>query len=267
MTENERPRRSRPTYGLPGATSPGASGPSSSGAGNSGHGAYGISDPSRGGAAGPSTSGPFGSSEPGGGAPSWPAAPGSGYGSASATWNDPSRPGTGRRGGKQILIGIGLLVLGAVVLVVGLVLGFRAVSEPIGDGAVAMEGGTTRVEAQSWQMFIVYVAPEDADTASCTAVGTSTGSVTVRDTSGSAPVGPGGETYDQKVGVLATQMTTVTVTCTGTTTEPLIMGPVAVFGMIVPMLIGVLGGGILGLVGLILLIVGIVRRVRSASGR
>lgn len=262
MTDAERPRRTRPTYGLPGPTSGttssgspaagGAYGVPASETGQTGHetGAYG-SDPWTSGAPG-SPAPTYASSVPQGGGP----------------WgNAPVAAPHRRKGGRLVLIGIVLLVLGAIAAVVGLVLSARALSGPIDDGAAPMAGGTATIEAQAFDMYLVYVPVADADTAQCTATGTSTGSVQVVDVSGEAPVGPGGETYAQVAGVSASEATTITITCTGTTSDPLVLGPVGMLSMLLPVLLGIGLGGLAGLVGLILLIVGIVRRVRSAPGR
>lgn len=250
MTDAERPRRTRPTYGLPGPTAGPTAGPAPEGSSAPG------ATPGPTAAPFPVPSGGAGQASPPTSAPAPQGGP----------WGTPPAA-TRRRGGRLIVVGIVLIVLGAIAGIVGLVLSARALSGPLDSGAAPMPGGTTSVEAKAFEMYLVYVPVADEGTASCTATGTSTGSVQVVDVSGQAPVGPNGETYAQVAGVSATEATTITVTCTGTTSDPLILGPVGMLSMVLPFLLGIGLGGIAGLVGLILLIVGIVRRVRSAPGR
>ena len=73
---------------------------------------------------------------------------------------------------------------------------------------------------------------------------------------------PDGTEYEQTLGAVATADTTATITCEGTQ-APAYMGPLDVFGIALPLVLGPIIGILAGLVGLVLTIVGIVLLVRS----
>lgn len=293
-TTTPAPRR-RPVYGRPAPASSGpASGPDASGHGTAAPGgaAYGGSahgDPSYGSYGGPAQgdaaqhgaaaqSGPaahhggspqapafhnaFGSPAPG--SPSGPFADGPATGPLP---QQPPRQPTGsapsrRRGLWPLLIGLALLVIIAPAATIGgLVWSFSSLVGDASTGPTVIEGGTGEFEVGKNQMLILYVPAEDAAGAQCTAEGTSSGAVSQFPTSGSVTFGDG-SSYEQVLGVAATEDTTVTISCTGTE-APAYLGPYSLLGIAAPMLIGPITGIVAGLIGLILTIIGIVRLVRS----
>ncbi|GAA1722217.1 hypothetical protein [Brachybacterium phenoliresistens] len=281
------PRRPRPVYGLPASPpGPGEAPPDpqapSSDAGWAQHPPAGSMPPAGSGpAAAPASSGAWGqpSAQPAGhaghtpgpagdpagpygqgpSAPSWQA------GSAQSGPQGPASVDPGRRRGRgtiPLVLGlVMLLVLAPAALVIGLVL---SVNHLVGDavaGPTVMPGSTATVEVPSNSMVIVYVPEADAATAECTAEGEG-GTVTVVPQSSTVQFGDG-STYHQVLGAVAQGDTRMTITCTGTTADAAYLGPYSIFGMAGPMLAGIGGGVLLGLVGLVLLIVGIVTKVRG----
>ena len=246
--------RKRPTYGLPGPTTPRPGDPSAS--------PYGSPAPH-------GTPAPYGS----------PAAPGSASGQdayAAAGPSDPYVPATGplpprpggpdaprrRRGLGPLLIGLALLLIIAPVATVGgLVWAFGSLVDDASSGPTVIEGGTGEHEMAANEMLILYVPAEDAAEAECTAEGSSSGAITEVPTSGSVTFGDGSQ-YEQRMGVAATEDTTVTISCTGTD-APAFLGPYSLFSVAAPMLIGPIIGIVAGLVGLVLTVVGILLLVRS----
>lgn len=253
--------RQRPSYGLPGPTAPSpGSAPSAAPQGSYGApGAYGA----------PDAHGPAGA-----------------YGAADAYQQDPYAPQTGplpgsgpqpmggplpssgpsrprrRRGLWPLIIGLVLLlVIGPAATIGGIVWSVGSLAADASQGPVAMEGGSAEVEVSANEMLIVYVPQADAESAQCTAEGSTPGSVTTVPSSSSITFADGSE-YVQTLGVAAIDDTTVTVSCTGTE-EPAYLGPYSVFGMAAPLLIGPIVGLVSGLIGLVLTIIGIVLLVRS----
>lgn len=285
------PRRPRPVYGLPADPSASPAGPATtsdpqaappSDAGWAQYppagsmppaGSVSAAAPSSSGAWGQPSAQPFGQTDhpagqadrPGGpygqdpSAPSWPGGP------VPPGMPDAAAGGPGRRRGRgtiPLVLGlVMLLVLAPAALVIGLVL---SVNHLVGDavaGPTVMPGSTATVEVPSNSMVIVYVPEADAATAECTAEGEG-GTVTVVPQSGTVQFGDG-STYHQVLGAVAQGDTRMTITCTGTTADAAYLGPYSIFGMAGPMLAGIGGGVLLGLVGLVLLIVGIVTKVRG----
>lgn len=270
-------RRPRPSYGLPGPTgpehrgdqTPGWSGPGGSSA--SGSSAVGGSSAPRpvssadhpqlrsGGAPSPS---PWGQGTPGAGG-------GNGDGGPWSTEPWPGGPAVAARprGGRRMLIaGIVLLVLGVLAGVIGLVLALSRTAAPLSDGLTPFEGSSTTLELSAGKMSYVYVPVADAASTTCTADPAEANTIEVVPLSGTAPVGPAGEDYEQTLGIVARQSATVTVTCEGTDGAGTI-GPFSMWGIVLPLLLGVGAGLLLGLVGLVLTIIGIIRLVRAGRAR
>lgn len=186
---------------------------------------------------------------------------GSGPEGAGPVGGAPARPQK-RRGIIPLVIGLVLLiVIAPVVTIGGVVWSLGSLVSDQVSGPTVMQGGTEDIPIAANEMIIVYVPSEDAANTTCTAEGTDQGSVTVIPTSGSVTFGEGGS-YEQTIGVAAVSDTTVTVTCEGTD-APAYLGPYSLFGIAGPMLIGPAIGILAGLVGLVLVIVGIVKLVRS----
>lgn len=249
MPADDRPAspRPRPTYGLPGPARPGADAAHRPSHGLPGPGAP-TSDP------------PTGSTRaavPGAGV--WTPVPTVAPGHAPA--GSPAAAGRGRRrpGLLPLLLGLGSLLLGGAVLVVGLLIGAGSVTGAIADGPRPLGGSSVSFEAQADEMYLVYVPAGAATT--CTAEGSETGATQVVPTSGTAPIGPGGEPFDQQLGIWVHQPTTVTISCTGE--DAAYLGPVDPMRMVVPVLVGIGVGALLGGLGLVLTIIGIVRLARG----
>ncbi|WP_347040798.1 hypothetical protein [Brachybacterium nesterenkovii] len=244
-----RPSRPHPSYGLPGPTPvPGATSPAGSPGGpDAAVGAYGA----------PAPQGP----------PSrW--TPADGTSGASGGVGPGDTPGSGdargsgapkRRGILPLVLGFLSLALSVVALIIGLFVGGGSMMGVLSSGLTPVSG-PTEVAAESGQMYLVYIPEGSATT--CTADGTTPdAAVTVPAQVGSAPLGPNGETYEPVLGVQASESTTITITCTGE--DAGYMGPVDATSAMVPLGIGFLVGTVLGILGLVLIIVGIVRLVRS----
>ncbi|PWH06385.1 hypothetical protein DEO23_05265 [Brachybacterium endophyticum] len=249
---DERPAaRPRPDYGLPGPT---PSEQSANGA-DSSRPEYGRPDEGR-----PATGQPAGGSA----APfesSAPSAP-SGFvmpsGGAAATTAPPRR-----RGKLPLILGIILIVAAFVIAIVGLVLGVRSIMGAVGDGPAKISNGTADVKLDRLEMLVVYVPSEDADSATCTT--SSPGDKTVEtESAGQSITFPDGSSYVQKLGVAATDSTTVTLTCKGTSSaDAAYIGPMNPTKMLLPLIGGPALGVMIGLVGLVLAIIGIVLLVRT----
>ncbi|MDO5662932.1 MAG: hypothetical protein Q4G40_09565 [Brachybacterium sp.] len=166
--------------------------------------------------------------------------------------------------------GIIPLAIGVVLLLVSLVLGIGGIIWGIASGVGALTGdptpvaaeGTT-IQAESWQMYMVYVPAADADTATCSTEGGA--GLVEQPGRDDATISQDGQTYHQVVNLAASQNTEFTLTCEGTS-EAIVVGPISMWRMLGPLVGGPIIGGLLGLVGLILLIVGIVKLVRSRRG-
>lgn len=253
------PSRRRPSYGLPaptdGQVTPGAQGDpagqapgapvsgSAYGSPSSGSSSYGSPATGEGPTGGPSGAGPsdpYAAPAPVGGAPA---------------------PRRRRRGVVPLVIGLVLLVIiGPVAVIGGLVWGFSSVMGQAASGPTAIQGSTGTVEMSANEMLILYVPTADSG-ATCTVEGSSAGDVTTVGTSGTVTA-PDGTEYEQTLGAVATADTTATITCEGTQ-APAYMGPLDVFGIALPLVLGPIIGILAGLVGLVLTIVGIVLLVRS----
>lgn len=227
----------RPTYGLPGPT-PSGDAPSA---------------PSTSGYAGPpSSASRYGA----------PQTAGSGYEPSFApAGGPPPATRTRRRGIVPLVIGLALLVvLAPIAFIGGLVWSLGSLASDAVSGPQPLTGGSGEVTIAANEMIIVYVPTEDSG-ATCTVEGPEAGSVTIVPSSGTVTFGDG-STYEQTIGVAAVADATVTVSCIGTD-APAYLGPYSLFGIAGPLLIGPIIGVLLGLVGLVLVIVGIVKLVRS----
>ncbi|MBE9404824.1 hypothetical protein IOE58_11750 [Brachybacterium sp. Marseille-Q2903] len=154
-----------------------------------------------------------------------------------------------------------LLVIAPAVTIGGLVWSFGSIVSDQVSGPAVLQGSSGEVPMAANEMIIVYIPSEDAAGSSCTAETPDQGSITIVPTSGTVTFGDG-STYEQTIGVAAVADTTVTVSCEGTD-APAYLGPYSVFGIAGPLLIGPAIGILTGLVGLVLVIVGIVKLVRS----
>lgn len=234
--------RRRPSYGLPGPAQPGPS----------------ASAPSFHSASAPSgTPGPAA-------ADGWTPAVGPVTGPLPASAPGPSAPGAPRRrrGLWPLIIGLVLLVVVAPIATIGgLLWGVGAVVDDIGGQPIPIEASGTDVELGSGQMVMVYVPAADVATAECTAESATPGAISQAPSSGEVQLADG-TVYEQRFGVVAVEETTATLSCTGTA-GAVYLGPIGVFGVAVPMLVGPIIGVVAGLVGLVLTIVGIVLLVRS----
>lgn len=246
------PGSSRPVYGLPGQT-PAA--PADDG-GEQGYGA-----PAAPGV--PSSTAPGSWSSP----PSaYPAGSGdAGSSSGPPAWGPtgPSPASTGRRRGLvPLLLGIACFLLGGIALVVGVVMALGSVVGAVTDGPQAFGGPSGSIDASGGHMYLVLVPEAQADAATCTADATDGAAVDVTPASGTVDFADGSGAYRQVLGVWAHQDTTITVTCEGA--DASYVGPVSPTRLLLPLVIGVVGGVLLGVLGLILVIVGIVRLRRSS---
>lgn len=167
-----------------------------------------------------------------------------------------------RRGLVSLIVGLVLLlVVAPAVTFGGIIWAMASLVGHVDQGPIALDGPTSQVEVSANEMLIVYVPEEDAARATCTATGSPEGSVTAVASSGEVQFADGTR-YQQKLGVVATQDSTVTVTCEGTD-APVRLGPLSLVSVAVPLLAGPLIGVVVGLVGLVLAIVGLVRLLRS----
>lgn len=185
------------------------------------------------------------------------ASPQPGYGAPTGGYGGGPAAPRKRRGVWPLVIGIVLLVVSVVVFIGGIVWSMSSLVGDTMEGPIAMEGGTAEIQLEANEMVIVYVPSEDTS-ATCTAEGDGVSTVP---TSGSVQF-PDGTTYEQSLGVVSTTGGTITISCTDTE-APGYLGPYSLFGIAAPLIIGPVIGIVLGLIGLILVIVGIVKLVRS----
>lgn len=296
---DERPAaRPRPSYGLPGPNPNGSDGPSS----DSGRPTYGQSAPgapsagTTGGASSAGTSpgapsadasGPAGASAPSGptgyvlppkgqrgsaggpaGSAGGPAGPsGPAYGPAAS--GGPTGPAgaaapTRRRGKLPLILGIVLIVIALALAIIGPIISVRNVVSAIDADGNAITDGKAEVPLDEFDMILVYVPSDDSGTAECTSSSPGDSSVQTDTGGGQSVTFPNGTSYEQRSGILATSDTTVTVSCTGTSSaDAMYVGPINVWGFVVPFFGGIVLGLFIGLIGLVLTIVGIVLMVRT----
>lgn len=285
MSDGESPTpspRQRPTYGLPGPNPP-AAGPDSGSAQGTGpqgpygpEGAYGQEGPyGQQGSYG--QEGPYRQPEPYAHSPSsgpagsngtWghgPSGDDSWAGSSQLPASQPtSAPRRRRRGLIPLIIGLVLLVVIApATFIGGIVWSMSSVMDDAVSGPTVISGGSGEVEVSANEMLIVYVPQEDAEAAECTAESAGSGSLSTVPSSGTTQFGDG-TVYEQSLGVVALEDTTVMISCTGTD-GPAYLGPYSLLGVAAPLLIGPIIGVVAGLIGLVLIVIGIVMLVRSRS--
>ena len=197
--------------------------------------------------------------------PSAPAAPAHVHGAQPGPVGYGQQPKKRRRGIIPLVIGLVLLVVVApLVTIGGLVWGMRSLAGDTMTGPTVLTGGTGEVEVSANEMLLLYVPTADAENATCTAESADqNNSVVVTPSSGSITFADG-SSYEQKMGIASVSDTTVVITCEGTD-SPAYLGPYSVFGIGGPLLIGLAVGVLAGLVGLVLVIVGIVKLVRSRN--
>lgn len=280
----------RPTYGqsAPGAPSAGATGGTSSAGTSSGapsadaSGPAGASAPSgptgyvlppkgqRGSAGGPAGSaggpaGPGGGPTGPGGGPAGPSGPAYGpAGSGGPTGPAGAAAPTRRRGKLPLILGIVLIVVALALAIIGPIISVRNVVSAIDADGNAITDGKAEVPLDEFDMILVYVPSDDSGTAECTSSSPGDSSVQTDTGGGQSVTFPNGTSYEQRSGILATSDTTVTVSCTGTSSaDAMYVGPINVWGFVVPFFGGIVLGLFLGLIGLVLTIVGIVLMVRS----
>ena len=167
-----------------------------------------------------------------------------------------------RRGVLPMVLGLVLLVVIApLAVVIGLVWGFGSLVGDTAQGPTVFDAGGEQIELSANEMLIVYIPSEDAAGASCAPEDSA--AVSSVPTSGSVEF-PDGTSYEQSLGLLALEDTTVTLSCTGTE-QPGYLGPYNVLQMAGPMLLGPIIGVVAGLAGLALTIVGLVLVLRSRA--
>lgn len=281
--------RRRPTYGLPGPVpgrddaapqgQPGAQGPGVPGHDGQGYGAqgygwqgydgqgydgqeqYGAPSPVSAPVRPAGQAAPQPSQDPYGASPHGHPAGASPYAASAPAPGGPTQPRK-RRGIIPLVVGLVLLlVIAPAVTIGGLVWSFGSIVSDQVSGPTVLQGSSGEVPMAANEMIIVYIPSEDAAGSSCTAETPDQGSITIVPTSGTVTFGDG-STYEQAIGVAAVADTTVTVSCEGTD-APAYLGPYSVFGIAGPLLIGPAIGIFTGLAGLVLVIVGIVKLVRS----
>lgn len=168
-----------------------------------------------------------------------------------------------RRGTVPLVLGlVMLLLLAPATLIIGIAVAINGIASEAAAAPTPMSGSQASVEMQANQMLVVYVPEADADTAECTAEATEPDSITTVSSGGSVQFD--GENYQQHLAVGSLADTTVDISCTGTTADAVYVGPYSLFGVAVPLLIGIIGGVVLGLIGLLLLVIGIVMKVRTS---
>jgi len=194
---------------------------------------------------------------------------GGGYGQPAGGYSSPAPGGYGqyqapakRKGLKRIIVGIIAMILGGIGVILGAILGtvfgllFSLSS--IGDDATALgNGGQVSVTSGSY----VVAVPSSDSGATCTTTGDPASAISTSPQSGDLTFTSGGDEYAVVDTVSASGDAHVTVTCTGT--ENVVIAPLPAGGMIGGFFVGVGLPALLGLIGLILLIWGIVARVRS----
>lgn len=190
--------------------------------------------------------------------------PASGYGQHGSSEPSPySSHAPGRkRGIKRIIVGSIALVLGVLGLLVGAVLG-AVIGAAISLTAISPEDVTavpagSPVTVSASELYLVGTTDP---TATCTASGSG---ATLSEQRGDLTFEKDGTTYYTVSQLSATSDGQATITCSG---GEVAIASVGVGGTLLGLLIGVGIPALLGLLGLILLISGIVARVRSGRGK
>lgn len=163
-----------------------------------------------------------------------------------------------------LILGLVLLLLVGPGLIIGGIIGTAGGAASQISDPIAFEGGQMQTPIEPMEMVIVYVPEAVADQTECLGEGVVPGSIVSQETQGTVVLGDG-NTYRQQVSFSSTQSTTLTVTCSGPDGGPLqYVGPMNSLWMVAPLFIGVGLGILAGTIGLVLTIVGIVQRRRSA---
>lgn len=182
----------------------------------------------------------------------------------SAAYGGYGAPGYGqprrRKGLKRIIVGsigivlntIGLFVMPFVAAVVGALIAIGSASDPV---ALSPTGGTVPVDSMS--MVTIAVPAGEAQSVTCTAHGGDLDPVSSPMDVGSL----GGVPYESAYQLSSPTTTEVVVECTGA--SGVAYTETGMVGMLVAMGIGVVIPIVLGVASLVLLIWGIIARVRS----
>lgn len=191
------------------------------------------------------------------------------YGSAQPAYGAGPSPYAGyqpepprkRRGMKRIIFGI----LGLIANAIGLfVMPFVAtilvtVVALLSATPATIGGASGTIDASATALTLVYVPTSEAASTTCTVEGT--GEVIWDDEQSSAPATVDGTEYTPIGSITVTQDQQVTIQCEGA--SDVAVADVGVMGTVIAFGVGVLIPVLLGLVALVLLIWGIVARVRS----
>lgn len=169
-----------------------------------------------------------------------------------------------RRGLIPLLLGLlGMFVLAPAALIIGIIIAFSGLTSQVMDGPTALENGTVTVPANAGEMYLVYVPEASADSATCTAKGSSADAVTAVPSSSTVTF-PDGSKYRQTMGAMAIHDTKVTISCEGIPEgQAAYLGPVSAQQLGIPLLLGAVISVVLGVIGLVLVIIGILGLVRS----
>lgn len=238
-----------PSYGQPSPSygqSSAAPGPSTGGYGQASP-SYGQPSPSYGSSANSAAPGAYGE-------PAYAAAGYGGQGGAGGYTQPPKK-----RGLKRIIAGIVLIVLGGIGAVGGGLLGAFV------GAIIALQGAAPSpvVSGAEFQVTpgLYYVAIESSEQSTCTVESSSPDAIDAETQDGDLPFTVDGTDYKAVSSFSATRSTDVTVTCDGDV-DPVVMS-VSASPIIFGALIGVGIGLLVGVLGIVLLISGIIGRVRS----
>ncbi|MCS6711459.1 hypothetical protein JSY14_05255 [Brachybacterium sp. EF45031] len=161
----------------------------------------------------------------------------------------------------SMLVGAPAAVLIGIAVAVGSMVGHVTEQPP----TVPPTGLTVEAEAQ--QMFLVMVPSEQSADTTCTATSPEQAALTTVPAGNDPVVLADGRSYTPVVGVGTLEATPVTVQCEGPgAAGAVVMGPLGIMEMGLPLLIGLGVSLLLGLLGLGLTILGIVRLLRSRPG-
>jgi hypothetical protein len=260
-------QRQRPSYGLPGPQQgrPGQAAPGGYGSPTSGpdaqQGQPGSSDPF---GPPPTPTGPMGYE----GGPGYPVLGADGTHRAGGS-NGTGGTGGGlggtagpqkRRGIIPLVVGIILLLISPFPTLIGVAVGSSGLVDDL-TSSKPLDGDSATEQLDSWQMVIVAVPTGDVDNASCTMSSPDNGALVEQSTSGQIPL-ENGRTYElTRIGV-ASSSTEVSITCDGSN-DAVYIGPMSMWGFMGRMLAGFGISTVIGILGIVLTIVGIVKLVRS----
>lgn len=178
----------------------------------------------------------------------------------------PGAGGSGQRGRRRALVPliIGLvllLIIGPGVGIGSFALSLREVISAASEGPAEIPADGLEVDLEANEMMFIYVPQADAATAECTIEPTGE-QITEVLAQGEVELPQG--TYQQHKGIVTTQDAHITLQCEGVSSNPaLMLGPISMSSIGLTLLVGLLLALALGLAGLVLTVVGIVRLVRS----